>query len=85
MTFTGVGKGVSPAGANNLRVIVGVDTGSGYVTVLDRGRTGDKEISDNRMFFVPGNIVGLQITLSPTVVGEVDVYDLRLIDPWEDY
>lgn len=81
LRFNGVNAFVSPGGGNNLRVIVEVDTGAGYTTVLDVGRTDNGPITSGQMFFVPPTTTKLKITVSPTVAGEINVYNLKLIDP----
>ena len=81
LRVNGLSEAVSPAGANNLNVIVEVNTGSGYVTVMNRARTANGRVTEGTMFFVPPNTTGLKITLSPTVAGEINVYNLKVIDP----
>jgi len=81
LRFNGINKFVSPVGGNNLNVKAEIDTGSGYTTVLNIARTDDGVITTGEMFFVPPNTTKLKITVSPTVAGEINVYNLKLVDP----
>lgn len=81
LRVNGLSEAVSPPGANNLQVTVQINTGSGYATVMDRARTANGRVTEGTMFFVPPNTTGMKIILSPTVPGEINVYNLKVIDP----
>lgn len=67
---------------NGLRVIVAVDTGSGYVNLFDSAREGTESVrvTDGHIAYIPTDAVGVQFTLRPVYAGEIDVYGLELID-----
>jgi hypothetical protein len=79
--FSGIGYPVSPA-SNNLQVIVAIDTGSGYVDVMELARTDSTptRFSLGQVFFVPATTTKMRVRLKPTVNGEVNVKDIRFFD-----
>jgi len=85
LRFNGINAFVTPVGGNNLSCRAEIDTGSGYVTVLNVQRTDNGPVTTGSIFFVPPTTTKLKITVFPTLAGEINVYNLKLVDTGSDF